>query len=47
MGRDSRVSVEIAGRLTTRQRVLLMALLCAAAMVYAVPVGRRPIAAPG
>jgi 4-amino-4-deoxy-L-arabinose transferase-like glycosyltransferase len=43
MGRDSRVPVEIADRLTTRQRLLLVALLCAAAMVYAVPVGRRPI----
>jgi 4-amino-4-deoxy-L-arabinose transferase-like glycosyltransferase len=37
------VSVEVAVRLTTRQRVLLMALLCTAAMVYAMPVGRRPI----
>jgi 4-amino-4-deoxy-L-arabinose transferase-like glycosyltransferase len=37
------VSIEIAGRLATRQRVLLMALLCTAATVYAMPVGRRPI----
>jgi 4-amino-4-deoxy-L-arabinose transferase-like glycosyltransferase len=37
------VSVDIAGRLTTRQRVLLVALLSAAAIVYAMPVGRRPI----
>ena len=37
------MSVEIAGRLTTRQRVLLVALLSAAAIVYAMPVGRRPI----
>jgi 4-amino-4-deoxy-L-arabinose transferase-like glycosyltransferase len=37
------VSVEIAGRLTTRQRVLLVALLSTAAIVYAMPVGRRPI----
>src|SRR5215475_10861995 len=34
---------EIAGRLTTRQRVLLVALLSTAAIVYALPVGRRPI----
>jgi 4-amino-4-deoxy-L-arabinose transferase-like glycosyltransferase len=37
------VSVEIAGRLTTRQRLLLVALLSTAAIVYALPVGRRPI----
>lgn len=37
------MSLEIAGRLATRQRVLLMALLCTAATVYALPVGRRPI----
>jgi len=37
------VLVEIAGRLTTRQRVLLVALLSTAAIVYALPVGRRPI----
>jgi 4-amino-4-deoxy-L-arabinose transferase-like glycosyltransferase len=37
------VSVDFAERLTTRQRVLLMALLCTAATVYAMPVGRRPI----
>jgi len=37
------VSVEIAGRLTTRQRVLLVALLSTAAIVYALPMGRRPI----
>src|SRR5262249_12354185 len=40
---EVRVSVEIAGRLTTRQRVLLVALLSTAAIVYALPVGRRPI----
>jgi 4-amino-4-deoxy-L-arabinose transferase-like glycosyltransferase len=34
---------EIAGRLTTRQRVLLIALLSVAAIVYALPMGRRPI----
>jgi len=37
------VSVDIAGRLTTRQRVLLVALLGAAAIICAMPVGRRPI----
>ena len=37
------MSVEIAGRLTTRQRVVLVALLSTAAIVYALPVGRRPI----
>ena len=36
-------AVEIAGRLTTRQRVLLVVLLSTAAIVYALPVGRRPI----
>src|SRR5215470_8321332 len=40
---SSPISVEIAGRLTPRQRVLLVALLSAAALVYALPVGRRPI----
>jgi len=34
----------MAARLTTRQRALLMALLSTAAIVYAMPVGRRPIA---
>jgi len=34
------VLVEIAGRLTTRQRVLLVALLSTAAIVYALPVGQ-------
>jgi 4-amino-4-deoxy-L-arabinose transferase-like glycosyltransferase len=38
-----RVSAEIVGRLTTRQRALLVALLCAAAIVYAMPIGARPI----
>ena len=37
------MSVDIAGRLTTRQRVLLVALLSAAAVVYSMPLGRRPI----
>jgi len=37
------VSAEIVGRLTTRQRALLVALLGAAAIVYAMPVGPRPI----
>jgi 4-amino-4-deoxy-L-arabinose transferase-like glycosyltransferase len=37
------VPVDIAGRLTTRQRVLLTVLLSTAAIVYAMPLGRRPI----
>ena len=42
-GRDGRVSAESVGRLTTRQRALLVAMLSAAAIVYAMPVGPRPI----
>ncbi len=37
------MSAEVAGRLTTRQRALLVGLLCAAAIVYAMPIGPRPI----
>ncbi len=41
--RDGRVSAEVVGRLTTRQRALLVVLLSAAAIVYAMPIGPRPI----
>ena len=37
------MSAKIDGRLRPRQRALLVALLSAAAIVYAVPIGRRPI----
>lgn len=37
------MSPEIAERLTTRQRALFVALLSAAAIVYAMPIGARPI----
>ena len=37
------MSAEIVGRLTTRECALLVALLSAAAIVYAMPVGPRPI----
>lgn len=37
------MSTEIAGRLTTREWALLVALLSAAAIVYGMPVGPRPI----